>query len=145
MSFVSEITLKYSATKMKSEPIISSDSAVRVLRSIFNEDLIEYSEEFNVLFLNRANKVIHSFKVSEGGLSATVVDVRKILVAALNCGAHSMVLSHNHPSGGLKPSDPDLKLTNKIIEAGKLLEIKVLDHIILTADSYFSFLDNGYM
>lgn len=102
-------------------------------------------EVFAVLFLNRANKILHFEIVSSGGLTGTVADPRIILKKALETGATSLVLSHNHPSGSLKPSRADEELTQKIRQAAMYLDIKVLDHIIVSDEGYFSFADEGLL
>ncbi len=102
-------------------------------------------EVFAVLFLNRANKILHFEIVSSGGLTGTVADPRIILKKALETGATSIVLSHNHPSGSLKPSRADEELTQKIRQASMYLDIKVLDHIIVSDEGYFSFADEGLL
>lgn len=106
----------------------------------FLEDLT--TEEFYVLFLNRANVVVKNLRLSSGGISETVVDCRILFKEALDCLASSIILAHNHPSGQLKPSKQDIYLTDKIIQFGKMVEIKVLDHLILTDYNYFSFADS---
>lgn len=106
---------------------------------------MEFKEEFYIILLNRANKVLGWYKVSEGGMSGTVVDPKLVFSIALKSLASSLVLAHNHPSGNLKPSNEDINLTKKLKEAGALLEIPVLDHLILTTDGYFSFGDEGMM
>ncbi len=100
-------------------------------------------EQFWLLLLNRANKVIGQELISSGGIAGTVVDTRIIFKKAIESLASSIILCHNHPSGNLKPSEADLSLTNRLKEAGKLLEIPVLDHIIVTDSSSFSFADEG--
>jgi len=100
-------------------------------------------EEFWVLYLNNSNKLLHKSQISKGGLTATVVDTRLIFKEVLELGAVALILVHNHPSGSLKPSPSDLNLTKKIQNAASTLEIKVLDHIILTEKSYFSFADEN--
>ncbi len=100
-------------------------------------------EEFWVILLNRANRVIKKEQVSSGGISGTVADPKIIFKAALDQYASSIILVHNHPSGNLKPSQADINLTNKMKEAGKLLEIPVLDHIIFGDQAYLSFADEG--
>lgn len=102
-------------------------------------------EVFAVLFLNRANKILHFEIVSSGGLTGTVADPRIILKKALETGATSIVLSHNHPSGSLKPSRADEELTQKIRQAAMYLDIKVIDHIIVSDEGYFSFADEGLL
>src|SRR5215213_1654934 len=100
---------------------------------------------FAVLFLNRADKINHFQIISEGGITGTVADPRIILKKALEHDAVSLVLCHNHPSGSLKPSRQDEELTNKIKEAAKYFDIKVLDHIIVSEEGYFSFADEGIL
>ncbi len=100
-------------------------------------------EEFWVLMLNRSNKVIAKNKVSQGGISGTVIDVRLILKSAIDHLASSIILCHNHPSGNKQPSDADTKITKKMSEAGRIMDIPVLDHLIVTDDSYFSYADEG--
>ena len=100
-------------------------------------------EEFWLLMLNRANRVIGRFKVSQGGLSGTVIDTRIILKKALDNLATSIIVCHNHPSGNRKPSDADVKITEKLKKAADMLEIKLLDHLIIADKSYFSFADEG--
>lgn len=100
-------------------------------------------EEFYVLFLNQANKILRSERISAGGITGTVADTRIIFNLALRYNAVSIILSHNHPSGNLQPSEQDIALTKRTVEAGKMLDIKVLDHLIITEKSYFSFADEG--
>ncbi len=99
--------------------------------------------EFWMLLLNRANKIMKTVKISEGGISGTVVDPKKIFCIALENHASSIIISHCHPSGACAPSEADIKITKKIKDAGVLLEISVLDHIIVAHDSYYSFADEG--
>ncbi len=100
-------------------------------------------EEFWIIFLNRANKVISSRKISQGGLSGTVIDTRIIMKSALEQLASSIILCHNHPSGNKLPSQQDKSITTKLKEAGKIMDIPVLDHLIVTDGGYFSFADEG--
>lgn len=100
-------------------------------------------EEFWILFLNRSNKVINRMKLSQGGLSGTVTDVRIVMKKAIEYLASGIIVCHNHPSGNLNPSDSDSKITQKIKEAGILMDIQLLDHIIIADKGYFSFADNG--
>lgn len=102
-------------------------------------------EEFWVIFLNRANNILGSKCISKGGLSQTVVDPKVVFNNALETKASALILCHNHPSGQLKPSQADIQLTEKIKSAGKLLDIQVLDHIIVTASTYYSFADEGML
>lgn len=100
-------------------------------------------EEFWILFLNRSNKVISRMKLSQGGVSGTVTDVRMVMKRAVECLASGIIVCHNHPSGNLNPSDSDSKITQKIKDAGNLLDIQLLDHLIITDREYYSFADNG--
>ncbi len=102
-------------------------------------------EEFWVLLLNRANNIIGKHQISKGGLSGTVVDSKVIFKLALESSSSSIIMCHNHPSGNHKPSDADLSLTKRIVEAGKVLDISVLDHLIIAGELYYSFADEGKM
>ncbi|WP_439182954.1 RadC family protein [Carboxylicivirga taeanensis] len=102
-----------------------------------------HHEEFWILMLNRSNKVIAKNKISQGGLAGTVIDVRLILKSAIDHLASSLILCHNHPSGNVQPSDADSKITKKLSEAGRIMDIPVLDHIIVTDSDYFSYADEG--
>jgi DNA repair protein RadC len=124
------------------EVVQSSTDVARYLQTL----LRDYRHEvFAVLFLNRANKVNHFQIISEGGITGTVADPRIILKRALEEDAVSLVLCHNHPSGSLKPSRADEELTFKIKEAARYFDIKVLDHLIVSDDGYFSFADEGIL
>jgi DNA repair protein RadC len=102
-------------------------------------------EEFWILLLNRGNRIINSICISQGGLSGTVADPKKIFKTALEQYAASVVLCHNHPSGNIKPSESDIRLTQKLKKAGSFLDLPVIDHIIIGDDSYFSFADEGLL
>jgi DNA repair protein RadC len=102
-------------------------------------------EEFHVLLLNQRNKLIKSVKISQGGISSTSVDVRLIFKAALDFYATKIVLVHNHPSGNLSPSLQDNEMTSRIVDLGKMIEINVLDHLIITNNGYFSYADKNLL
>ena len=102
-------------------------------------------EEFRVLYLNRSNRVVEHKKISQGGVSGTVIDVRIILKFAIEVLASSLIISHNHPSGNLQPSEADIQITRKIKEAAKLHDIQLLDHIIISDKHYYSFADEGVL
>ncbi len=102
-------------------------------------------EEFWILMLNRANKIIGKQHVSQGGIAGTVVDAKMVFKPALEHSASSVILCHNHPSGNLQPSNEDIKLTKKLQDAGTNLDVKVIDHIIVTDSGYFSFADEGLL
>jgi len=100
-------------------------------------------EEFWILFLNRSNKVINRMRLSQGGISGTVTDVRLIMKKAIENLSSGIIVCHNHPSGNLSPSESDTKITNKIKEAGAIMDIQLLDHLIICDRDYYSFADNG--
>lgn len=111
---------------------------------LFHGDLSDLNtEEFWILLLNRANKVMKKVKISSGGISGTVADTRVIFKNAIEHLSSSIILVHNHPSGNNKPSQTDITLTKKLVEAGKIMDISVLDHIIVAENNYFSFADDG--
>jgi DNA repair protein RadC len=140
-----KISLSFDKKVKKSElrTITGVESCVDILREVFNKDTFDWTEEVVMLCLNRANKVVGFYKISSGGLSSSIVDPRVIFTIALNCAANSIILSHNHPSGNTTPSAQDREITKKIKEAGKMLDISLLDHIILTDDNYYSFMEDG--
>jgi len=102
-------------------------------------------EEFWIIYLNNSNKILKKVQLSKGGMTGTLVDTRLVMKQALDTGATAIILSHNHPSGTLKPSQADLSITKKLKEAGALLDIKVLDHLIITQNAYLSFADEGLL
>ena len=125
------------------KPKINSSKAVfNVMQPIVGD--LEH-EEFWVLFLNNSNKVLAKHQISKGGLTATIVDVRLLFKSALEFAAVAIIVCHNHPSGKLQPSNADKNLTQKIKTAGETLDIKLLDHLIVTQKSYFSFADEGIL
>lgn len=147
LSHVAKVELVYrSKVKAFERPLISSSlDAYNVLKELWDEGKIDLVEQFKVLFLNRANRVLCLFNVSSGGITGPVADPRLIYTAALKVNAVLMVLSHNHPSGALKLSHADEQLTQKIKGAGAFLDIKVLDHLILSSEGYYSFADEGLL
>lgn len=131
--------------------LAEAESSVRIKSSkdvadIFQPILSDLAhEEFWILYLNRSNKVISRMKLSQGGISGTVIDVRLILKKAVECLASGIILCHNHPSGNLNPSEADTKITKKIREAGNYMDIQLLDHLIISEKDYYSFADNGLL
>ncbi|MCD4711234.1 MAG: DNA repair protein RadC [Bacteroidales bacterium] len=121
-------------------PVKSSETVFSLFHPLMGD--LEH-EEFWLLMLNRANRVLGRYKVSQGGLSGTVIDTRIILKKALDNLASSIIVCHNHPSGNNQPSDADVKITEKLKKAAEMLEIKLLDHVIIADKSYFSFADEG--
>ena len=142
---VAEILLSYKSSVLPSlrPKITSSRDAYKILTENWDQNKIEFVEQFKVLLLNRANKVLGMFEVSSGGVSGTVADPKLIFAAAIKGNASGIIMSHNHPSGNLQPSQADIDLTRKMKEGGKVLEIQLLDHIIITTESYYSFADEG--
>ena len=119
-----------------------SQESADVLRTIWS-DRLEHVEEFVIICLNRANRMLGWARVSSGGLGGTVADPKVIFQIALKSNASSIILAHNHPSGNLQPSEQDIRLTRKNKEAGLILDLQILDHIILTCEGYYSFADEG--
>ncbi len=128
--------------EVEKEKLTSSREAVNIMQPILGELM---HEEFWIIFLNRANLVLGKKQISMGGMSGTIADPRMIFKAALDQKAVSIILCHNHPSGNNQPSASDIQLTKNISEAGKLLEINVLDHIIVTQHGFYSFADEGLL
>jgi len=144
---VAEVELIYK-TKIKASDrprIGTSKDAAELLMELWNENKIEFVEQFKVILMNKANRVLGIYELSTGGVSSTVVDPKLVFIAALKANACNIILSHNHPAGSLKPSRQDEELTHKIKEAGKFLDIQVSDHIIVTSEGYFSFADEGLL
>lgn len=124
------------------DKITSSRSVFDLMQPIIGE---LPHEEFWILYLNNSNKVIQKNQLSKGGITGTLVDVRLVLKSALEVGATSLILCHNHPSGTLKPSQADKDVTHKLKTAAQSLDIKVLDHLIITENTYFSFADEAML
>ena len=142
---VAEVELIYK-TKVKASErpkVTSSKDAADLLKHLWREDKIDFVEQFKVLLLNKSNKVLGIFEASSGGVTNTVADPKLIFMAALKANACIIIISHNHPSGNLKPSQADELLTQKIKQAGQLLDIKLLDHLIISSEGYYSFSDEG--
>ena len=146
---VSEIEIVYrrkAKCKMCERPqITSSSDAYQILLHYWNQDKIDLLEEFKVLYLNRSNRVLQIIELSQGGITGTIADPRLILATALKVAACSICLAHNHPSTNLNPSRSDEELTHKIKQAASFHDIKILDHIIISSEGYFSFADEGLL
>ena len=146
-SVVAEIELIYKPV-MSEKPIIKSClEAYNVIRNFIPENTIALKEYMVVLYLNQAQRVVGAYKISEGGLTSTVGDLRLIFSIALKSVATSFIVGHNHPSGNLQPSQQDIALTLKLKEAGRLKDIKLMDHLIISPieGQYYSFADNGML
>jgi DNA repair protein RadC len=144
---IPEIKLHYSkpCSIQFTGKITTSEISAKLLREIIGKENIQIQEHFIVLFLNRANRVIGFYKHSKGGISSTIVDAKLILSVALKSLASHIIISHNHPSGTLTPSQPDIHQTQTIQKAAKLFDIVLFDHIIITQESYYSFNDDGIL
>jgi DNA repair protein RadC len=144
---IAEISVSYRPAKSNKPTIVSSKDAYRIFQEFFPVDTIALQETFMVMYLNKANKVLGIYPASTGGITGTVADPRLILAVALKTVATSIILAHNHPSGNLKPSQQDIDLTQKIKEAGKWMDIKLLDHLIISPDEgmFNSLADDGYV
>lgn len=140
-----QISFNRSTSKELTGKITSSYDASELIRKIYKKGEIELQEQFIVLYLDQANQIIGYYRHSKGGINSTVADTRIILSTALKCTAISMILSHNHPSGNLKPSDADITLTRKLKDAAKQMDLSVLDHLIVTKSGYYSFADDGLL
>lgn len=143
---IAEVSLIYKSKVKASDrkKISSSRDAYQAFLDSWNTDTIEFLEEFKILLMNRSNSVLGILEISKGGISGTVSDVRVIFVAALKGNASGIICAHNHPSGNLNPSDSDTRLTQKLKEAGNLMDIQLLDHLIISTEGdYFSYADNG--
>ncbi|OHT45397.1 JAB domain-containing protein [Flavobacterium tructae] len=143
----SEIELIYK-TKVKASErpqITSSKATYKLALQSWNPNKIEFLEQFKVLLLNKANRVLGIYEMSTGGITATTVDLRLLFTAALKAKATAIIMLHNHPSGKALPSPADKVMTKKVKDAGIILDIEVVDHLIITPESYYSFADNGIM
>ncbi len=148
LSHINEITLSYSGSLQSGilPSITSSQSAAELAYSHWNQNTIALYESFKIILLNNSNKVKGIYEVSKGGITGTLVDIRIVFAVLLKSLATAVILLHNHPSGTLKPSEADKRLTQKIKTAAEVFDIKLLDHLILVPDGqYFSFVDSGIL
>ena len=122
--------------------VVSSETACNILRPLIGD--IE-KEEFWAIYLNQSNRVIRKERLSAGGLTGTLVDVRLIMKAALLCNATGMIIAHNHPSGNEKPSGEDNRITEQVKKAAETLSIRLIDHVIITSNTYYSYMDNDML
>ncbi len=143
---LAEIKVAYKSKQKNRIRVSNAHDAFSILYPLYDKDTIEYQEQFFLLLLNRANIVLGWVKLSSGGTTGTVVDPKMIFGIALRTNASGIILSHNHPSGNIQPSPSDIGLTNNIISSGKLLEVQLLDHLIISPDEkFYSFSDGGNM
>lgn len=144
---ISEIELSYKPiVKPSQRPKISNaKEAYRIFMEHWDVQRLELVEQFKVMFLNRANRLLGVLEISTGGTSGTVVDLKLVFAAALKCAAHAIIMCHNHPSGNMQPSGADIELTRKISAGAKLLDLQCVDHIIITTEGHFSFAEEGLL
>jgi len=144
-SNIAEIEISYSFQTLKKFriKIKNSDDAYKSFINCWNQDLIELQEEFKVLLLNNSNEVLGVHSLSKGSTRGTVVDLKLLFAIALKSNSTGIIIAHNHPSGTLKPSRSDLELTKRIKKSGDLLDIKLLDHLIITKEEFYSMSDNN--
>ena len=142
---VAEIKVSYSTNHADKVKLTNYKETYDFILSHWNKDIIEYLEESKIILLNRANVVLGIYELSKGGISGTVVDIWIILGIALKCNATGIMLVHNHPSGNLHPSEADRKITLKLKEACQLLELSLIDHLIISKQSCYSFAQEGIL
>jgi DNA repair protein RadC len=141
---LTEIELTYKSNRPYNErhKVTSAKIAFDLFLNNWNENKIELLEQSKILLLNRSNQVLGISHLSTGGTSGTVVDPKQVFVVALKANASAIILAHNHPSGSLFPSSADDHITQKLYEAGQLLDIEVLDHLIITKEGYYSYAES---
>jgi len=140
---VNEIKISYSNLNSEKVKIKDSQSVYEIVKNHWDDNLIELQEEVKVVLLNRANIVIGIYDLAKGGISGCIVDIKLVLSVALKALTSHIVLVHNHPSGNLKPSEADKRITKKLSNACEIVEITLLDHLIITKDNYYSFKDES--
>ena len=141
-STIRKIRLKEEKTSYKKVQVKSSKDAYQAMKPLFEDSMTLY-ESFYILFLNQSCNTTGFVKISQGGIAGTVVDKRLVAKYCVETLSPSIIIAHNHPSGSTKPSDQDKRITRELIQALSLFDCKILDHLILTDDNYFSFADEG--
>jgi len=142
---LAEIKVSYINQGTQRLRVLHSKAIYESILPLWNSETIEYIEESKIILLNKANEILGVYELSKGGISGTVVDIRIVLGVALKCNASAIVLIHNHPSGNLQPSETDKVITTKLKEACRLLDLVLLDHLIISKESYYSFADTGIL
>ncbi|WP_316795060.1 JAB domain-containing protein [Pedobacter agri] len=140
-----EISYKPKFKPVERPQVDSANKAYSLLINNWDLNKIELVEEFKIILLNRRNRVLGIVNISQGGMSGTIADPKIIFAVALKACASGIILSHSHPSGESSPSEADIRLTRKLAEAGKLLDLQILDHIIVCSNGYYSFMDEGML
>ena len=142
---VSEIKVSYSNKAGKKIKVNNSDTAWQVALSHWDMSIIEFQEEVKVILLNRANVVLGIYELSKGGSTGSVEDIKIILSVALKTHSSSIIIVHNHPSGNLNPSEADKSLTTRLKKACDVIDLVLLDHLIITKESFYSFKDSNLL
>lgn len=147
LNTISELTLSYRPEINPSQrPLVkTSDDAYQILMGFWNLDQINLCESFCVMLLNNRKRVLGVVQLSTGGMTGVVADTRMIFSVALKACTCSIIVAHNHPGGDTAPSSADIQVTRRLSEAGKILEVKLDDHLIITTENYFSFAEQGYL
>lgn len=140
---VAEIQVAYYPSKISGVKINSSRDAIDILKKVWNRNTLEMQEEVKVIYLNNSNEVLGIYNLSKGSITSSLVDIRIILAVALKSISTGIILSHNHPSGSVKPSSADLSIVHKLNEACKIFDITLVDSLIITKENYVSFKDKG--
>jgi DNA repair protein RadC len=139
-----KIKIKVTLTPGEKIKISHSQDAHNILSKLFSEDTVAWTEEVILLAVNKANEVYGWYRLSQGGTTGTVVDPKVVFSILLNAGASGFIVSHNHPSGNLKPSQEDISITKKLFNAGEFLDITLLDHVIISPNgNYLSLADEN--
>lgn len=144
-STVAEVSATYRKTEQYKAKLSKSQEVFEFLKNIYNKDTINYTESSFAIFLNRQNNTIAYAGLSNGGTTGCFIDSKVLFGLALNVGAHFIIIAHNHPSGEIQPSKADIEITRQIKEAGAILGILLLDHLIVTEERYYSFMDEGML
>lgn len=142
---ISEINISYSNKNKQRIKIDNSRQSYQAFFNCWSKGTIELQEEFKVLLLNRNNELLGVYSLSKGGVASTVVDAKLLFSVALKANASNIIVGHNHPSGNLIPSESDKRLTKKLKKAGKLLDILLLDHLIISKNDFFSFANHNLL
>jgi DNA repair protein RadC len=140
-----ELVYRHRVPAAQRPKITCSETAYTLLRAAWDEDKICLLEQFRILILDRANRAMATALISTGGMAGTVVDPKIVFAIALKARGAALIIAHNHPSGNTMPSPADLQLTKYLKYGGQLLEMPILDHLIITADSYYSMADEGIL
>lgn len=143
---INEIRVHYNRPELSSLTKVStSEEVVRTFRECIDQNVIDLKEFFWVMFLSRSNHVLGISEIGSGNTHAVMVNIKEIFQLALKANANSVILCHNHPSGNLNASHHDIQITKSLKAFGKMIDVQIIDHMIITSESYLSFVDNGLM